>query len=249
MTPESNQPADPPPLASWWGHTGLLYVGLSALAAAVGYAVGWLFLAKIDADYFVSVSDYLLLSVQRASFYGSAIAVAQWLVLRRLVRRALCSVSGCDLTHAERRLVRNTALWIVVTIVGMVIGGAFIELLGGLWHWFEWASDMRGLPQSLCVGLILGTAQWLVLRRQVPGAGHWILWTMSGTIIGTVAQGDDWLLKVVYFMSASRLLADLASLSLFVAIYTAMQSACLKRLAPGWMKRLHDAARTVPSVS
>ena len=33
MTNDNDLPAAPPPLAAWWGRTGLLYVGLSVLGA------------------------------------------------------------------------------------------------------------------------------------------------------------------------------------------------------------------------
>ena len=238
---------------------GLLFVGVSVLAAAVGYSVGWLVLGEIDRpEWQLSDSEYVMLSVQRASIYGAAIAVMQWFVLKRLVRCAMRAASGRDPTQLERRLVRNTALWVAVTIAGMVTCGAFIGLWAWLGKWSQWSveSTLRDFPQGMFLGLILGTAQWLVLRRQVPGAGRWILLTIEGMALGCAVQGNVRSLTLGCLMlspppwislSACYLLANLVALSMFVAIYTSLQVVCLMRLAPGWMKRLHERAQKAPA--
>lgn len=96
---------------------------------------------------------------------------------------------------------------------------------------------------ELIVGLRLGTAQWLVLRHQVNGAGGWILGTIVGAALGAIAQ---------HFVSISfprfdyLVIEDLA-FAANAAGYAVLQAVCLKRLAPGWMMRLHERAQKAPA--
>jgi uncharacterized protein YneF (UPF0154 family) len=41
-----------------------------------------------------------------------------------------------------------------------------------------------GVPLGLLIGLLPGTFQWLVLRRQVTGAGWWPLVNLAGLLVG-----------------------------------------------------------------
>ena len=113
MTNDNDLPAAPPPLAAWWGHTGLLYVRLSVLGAVASSAAAMLIWNRTVRQEMPTVSEYVMAHVQGTNFYGAAVGVAQWLVLRSLVRRALRAASG-----------RDTALWIVATIAGQAMGRA-----------------------------------------------------------------------------------------------------------------------------
>jgi hypothetical protein len=251
MTNDRDAPVAPPPLASWWGRTGLLYVGLSVLGAMAGSAAAMLLWDRATRQATPSVSEYVMNNIHATSFNGAAVAVAQWLVLRRLVRRALRAASCRDLSQPERRLVRDTALWIVATIAGTVTSGAFGGLIFGiLLH--SGAHGLLGLPTSLfnglISGLILGTAQWLVLRRQVPSAGRWIRWTVGGLMLGNIAYYIVWSLLTLPFEQANpnpwMLWAIHAPpVAAFVSSYAFLQSACLKRLAPGWLTRHLETTR------
>jgi hypothetical protein len=56
-----------------------------------------------------------------------------------------------------------------------------------------WAAGLVDLPMTAIVVLAvpagavllcsIGVAQWTVLRRHVPGAGWWIVWTAAGWIV------------------------------------------------------------------
>ncbi len=43
---------------------------------------------------------------------------------------------------------------------------------------------MVGVPLGLLIGLLPGTFQWLILRRQVAGAGWWPLVNLGGLLVG-----------------------------------------------------------------
>jgi len=248
MTQESTQPTAPPPLAAWWGHTGLLYAGLSVLAAVVGSTVSLLAWDHSLPKRMPTLSEYVVQYVMDASICGAAIAFVQWFILRRLVLRALRMAVRRDLSQTERCLVRDTGLWIVVTIAGYVIGDALFALIYGLLVVYStWV--FYGLPGYFLHGLIGGpilcTAQWLMLRRQVPGAGRWMRWTFGGVVLGILAKEIIWDALIV--TPYPRWVAQSTALAVYAVIYATLQAVCMRLLAPGWMKRVHDAARAAPS--
>jgi hypothetical protein len=102
-------------------------------------------------------SSYALLGLIEGLILGSF----QWMVLRRRIRGALA--------------------WIPATSLGMMLGlvafwGSFVVITGDQLpqgNPTEWAFEF-GLLRSGLIGLVLGIAQWIVLRRQFPGHGWWI---------------------------------------------------------------------------
>lgn len=58
--------------------------------------------------------------------------------------------------------------WIVVTVVGFIVSLCWVEV--------GFRPEMR-LIQGAIGGLVIGTAQWLVLQRRLPKAGWWIVAT------------------------------------------------------------------------
>lgn len=95
---------------------------------------------------------------------GASVGALQWLVLRRQVSRA--------------------GWWILATALGIGVGFALIRaatpavsrVLGG--------GPIYGLANGVLVGILVGTLQWLVLRRQVSRAGWWVLASAVGTGVG-----------------------------------------------------------------
>ena len=66
-------------------------------------------------------------------------------------------------------------------------------------------------------------------------------------ILGHFVQTLAWLMLLPILSAGSRSLdlwwPQAVSIAINTAIFAWMQSAGLKRLAPGWMKRLHDGTR------
>ena len=249
--PESTHPDAPPPLATWWGHTGLLYVGLSATAAAVGYLAALHFIWR-DIPDSPPFLEMVLLRVQMATIYGAAVATVQWLVLYRLVLRAL-RTSRKPPSHAHRRLVRNTAWWIIMTLASTVVSFMLAVLAGELQKYCSIDFLYPNLTLALIDGLILGTSQWFLIRSRVPGAGRWILWTAVGTVLGGIVALQTYRYSydlIQNFPGHYGILARSISIAygvINVVVVTAFQAFCLKRLAPAWMKRLYDEAHAAPS--
>jgi hypothetical protein len=100
---------------------------------------------------------------------GAAIGMAQWLVLRQVI--------PVDLR------------WVIVSGVGLAVGLALgLGLIG------TETAGMALVYRAVITGLVIGLAQWLLLRDYVPLSGWWILvigaaWAMAWTI--TRAVGID----------------------------------------------------------
>ena len=100
---------------------------------------------------------------------GAGLGIAQWLTLRRHLRHAW--------------------LWPVLTTVGAAAGNVLGLLVGDVLDWRLWGS--REKPWAITgasLGLILGGAQWLLLRAQVQRARCWVFFTMVGKSAGNVVS-------------------------------------------------------------
>ena len=106
---------------------------------------------------------------------GVALGLGQWLVLRQWVR--------------------EPGWWIWASTVGWAIGWILIitEILPP-----PQAGIIAALLAGAVLGLMLGVAQWFILRRLVDSAGWWVLVSTTGwaigfsgllgiTVVGTVA--------------------------------------------------------------
>lgn len=94
---------------------------------------------------------------------GICVGAAQWVVLRRQLRAARWWVLG------------SAVGWLLGTVL-FVPGGTFLYFLvalltGGNPHFFS------GPDNGLAVGLSVGFVQWLLLRRELTGAGWWVVAT------------------------------------------------------------------------
>lgn len=96
--------------------------------------------------------------VEVSEYAGSFLVILlQWLVLRPRLPR--------------------TYMWIVVSLVGILIGGAMFQALDAAVSQLAggWRTAVEGAVQLLLEGLVLAIAQWLWLRRYAQKASRWIL--------------------------------------------------------------------------
>ena len=143
------------------------------LASTVGYAVSsaaamevlW---AVVGAPEFMAkgLAPGIRLAVVRT---GAVVGVLQWLVLRR-------EVSG-------------TGWWVLASIVGWVMGTAAAGLGLVLVGLQELSLELVNIVSGAVVGAAVGVLQWLVLRREVSGAGWWVLASIVGWVMGQAAHG------------------------------------------------------------
>ena len=106
-----------------------------------------------------------------------------------------------------RRLLRRPLWWVVATVMGLGIGLAVavitveqsgILITGHRPQLAHLSIPIRAVSfviLGLVAGSILGTAQWLVIRRQLPQVKHWVASTAIGLAVA---------------LSASSLIADLS---------------------------------------
>lgn len=97
---------------------------------------------------------------------GIALGVLQWFVLREYIRKSW--------------------QWIIATIVGWTAGSTLVLLL---------VADGAEFLAGVILGCTVGTAQWLVLRREVQWNGWWLIinvvaWTTGMALLpGLLSTG------------------------------------------------------------
>ena len=150
-------------------------LGLQWVAATVvGWAIGFFACEAVETFVATAFVDGLII--------GTAIGIAQWLVLRRQVN--------------------PVGWWPVLSIVGFGLGKAAGEALTqGLS-----APIGHGLVGAV-IGLSVGVTQWLVLRRHVEGAAWWVpanvaAWAVAWSIIGSVEGAAGTPIAWVYLAGA-----------------------------------------------
>ena len=101
--------------------------------------------------------------IERSAYValGAAIGLAQWPVLRRQIP--------------------DVRWWPVATALGCAIG-CIIRFKLPAWLWDN--ATVGSAVWDAVVGSLIGFVQWLILRRQVPNAGRWILWSAIGFSVG-----------------------------------------------------------------
>jgi len=108
-----------------------------------------------------------------ALVFGMAFGIGQWLVLRRAIQ---------------------AALWVPVTCIGWALAGALVGFNSGgsSWETLPSAGPITPFISPILIALIdivlLGTGQWLILRRACGGAGWWPLVNV-GAFLGAALFG------------------------------------------------------------
>ena len=137
------------------------------------------------------------------------------MIVTASVTCAVGAILGSFQAIGLRRLLRRPLWWIVATVIGLGIGLAVavvtveqsgILITGHRPQLAHLSAPIRAtsfVVLGLVAGAILGTAQWMVLRRQLPGVKHWIPSTAVGLAIA---------------LSTSSLAVDLSGLGFSSAI-------------------------------
>jgi hypothetical protein len=170
----------------------ILWLGW-VLVSAAGWALGWAAgrpISEVVGRPFAETGNLVLMEVVAGAaawgVLGLVIGVAQWLMLRRHVRNAGWWMLATSVSLA----VVGSVKW----NEGPLIEGAMFELEG----WLErtgWAMTAPlfwiglGMVLNGFTGLVVGTAQWFVLRRQMRRAGRWAWITALGWALAAVLLG------------------------------------------------------------
>ena len=119
-----------------------------------------------------------------ATFVGSVVGVVVGVAVLGPVLGAV-GLAGAGVMQwlVLRQQLSQSGWWILASSVGLAIGlvvGVAVSAAGG--------DDAAAAVVSLAVlGVSVGIAQWLVLRRQVSRAGWWILVNVVGLAVGLAA--------------------------------------------------------------
>jgi len=150
----------------WWivASTGSAIVFLIAM-----FPLNLLF-AQIVPDQ--SAAPPLALSVALTAIssgvMGALFGLAQWLVLRRFL-------------PAMRA-------WVLATAIGYVLVFGLVPLIR-----FDAIPQLGGAFAFLMFGVVLGVAQWIVLRGRVAQAGWWIAISIAGWVLAFLLIGAAYL--------------------------------------------------------
>jgi hypothetical protein len=128
--------------------------------------------------------------------FGLLLGLAQWLVLRKIFPDA--------------------GWWLLANVLGIPLGFAAANTLHVVILWE--ASSVFNLALDFGIlGLVLGTAQWLLLSRHFRKAGLWIITSITGWAVGGLVT-----LLIHLSSDLFTVLAGYAAIGVIVGIFTGL---------------------------
>ena len=152
------------------------------LATVAGVVLGILSLLTLTTGLALAGTSTVLVGLIGGAGLGGGIGIAQWLVLRRHIASAgwwvLVSIVGGMIGVALGLVLEDALRPLISTLLGEAIqsrsSGPRVSL-----------SDTVAVGAAgAVVGAVLGSAQWLVLRRHVRSAARWIVASCLGWMAG-----------------------------------------------------------------
>ncbi len=172
---------------------------------------------------------------------GVMTVLLQWLVLRRYLERA-----GWWAFATFAGLLVASLVWVLATAI---TADAMVEAIdsGNVE-----ALQLLNALGSAFNGAVLGVFQWLVLRRQVPRAGWWVLASIAGYVVGALVsvRAIAWIGFVVWAASWFDVnpFAHMAVMGVMsVAIYGAITGVALMLLLSRRAKGSDDVNANYPA--
>jgi hypothetical protein len=134
----------------------------------VANVVGWL----IGFGLCEAIQSFISTVLVDGLVIGSAVGIAQWLVLRRWMS--------------------PVGWWVLLSIVGFGVGKALAEAILPSASTLPWYAATGAI-----IGASVGVAQWPVLRRHVSSAAWWVpatvvAWIAGWSAIGIAEHAVDW---------------------------------------------------------
>ena len=188
-----------PPLAPGIREAGwALWLGWLVVSAG-GWALGWWVAPSVGELVIWPIAEAVDIALAEIvggavswGILGLALGVGQWLLLQRHIRKAgwwvPASVTGWAVAGSVR--------W----VQGPIMDPIMFEVGAGLGEiGWELVAPIIGIGLGMVfdgvTGLVVGSAQWLVLQRQVPRAGRWVLITVVAfATTGVLIAGVEWAL-------------------------------------------------------
>jgi len=174
------------------------------------------------------LSEQLLQALEGGSLWGLILGSFQQAALRRLVRRLQLAGGKTTLDEIGRRRVRDTAAWTVATVAGTTAGLLICIVAAGAITITPHA--LQRIAGHALLGAILGTAQWMALRRWAAGAAIWIPCSAAALALSVPVQEHLQLLPLP-LLGFQPVIVPGAVMGLFLG---SVQALCLMRLAARW---------------
>ncbi len=104
--------------------------------------------------------------------------------------------------------------WVAATAAGWLLG-LFVTLTPG---WLHWTSPFSSLDWAfLVLGVSIGVAQWLLLRRRLPRAGWWIAANVaSWSLLALIVVGNSIGMLGLWTLGAAPAVATALMLALLM---------------------------------
>ena len=102
--------------------------------------------------------------------------------------------------------------WVLANTVGFTLAFEVFRFFG------PYAFYVLFAPEYALMGVMVGVPHWLVLRRQIPGVGRWVLATIGGFAVGGTLAFVA-LLAANYFGLFDLIDRDLAAFLALILLY------------------------------
>jgi hypothetical protein len=162
------------------------WVTLHIISVLLALAVYWALISPIKSI----AGEYLLIAGQAH--------ITEDFLLPYIVWPTLALANGLWQYALLRRYLPGIGWWIGATALGWLLAlfGAQSLYRATVATALDVNSILFGLVKILLTGGVIGSAQWLVLRRRVPHAAWWILANVIGWGVSTVFSSwlDLWIL-------------------------------------------------------
>ena len=155
---------------------------LWTLATVTGLVLGILSILTLVTGLALGGSATALVGMIGGVALGGGIGLAQWLALRQ----HLGGVTWWILVSAIGGMIGVALGLVLADALRPLLGNVLADAVQSRPHAprIVWSSAVETGIAGALVGICLGSAQWLVLRRQVRSAGWWIVVSGLGWIAG-----------------------------------------------------------------
>lgn len=132
--------------------------------------------------------------------------IPTWIVTALLLSLPVSLVQWIGL----RWLLPISPIWVLSVPAGVLLWEILLFRVNLFWFWQDDESIAALTIPYLLLGLLIGLAQWLILRRRFSGSSLWLL----GSTIG--AGGGLWLILVTDLINQSGFLAAIVAVLVYI---------------------------------
>jgi hypothetical protein len=136
--------------------------------------------------------------------FSRAATDVAWVVYKAIPGAVLWGILGTAQWMALRKHIHRPGGWVLASVLGGAVGGAagedVHEAVVGIVDnpiWKAWSGAgmvvIEAVRQAVLWGIV-GTGQWMVLRKRVHRCGWWVLASVVGGVVAGAGIGAAWAL-------------------------------------------------------